>query len=228
MRDWRITLVEAHPQLFHALPGKAAASRAYPKCGDGWHGLLECACERIETALADGDRFVAREISQKLGSLRFYWSGKLRTSSQPLVTDAVCRAEARSHCTCDVCGEPGRLYRAELLMTRCIVHASGVPVPIEPGFENAHLVQQARNGRSKVIACRYDRATDAFVEIRSASCCKDEMPGRRFGGSKASSGGIDWLRCGSRHRQLWVSHRREHSPARRHLHDRRAPALRQD
>lgn len=181
MRDWRIALMEAHPQIFDALTGKAAASRAYPKCGDGWRGLLERACARIESAMVGGDTFVVRQISQRLGTLRFYWSGKLGASSQSVIVDAVCRAEACSHCTCEECGARGRLYRAgRMLTTRCIVHAVGVLVPIDPAFENTHLIQKVLDGRTKVVACRYDRATDAFIEIACVSRNKDEVPRRHL------------------------------------------------
>lgn len=214
MRDWRITLIESHPQLFHAPEGKPALARAYPKCGDGWGDLLERACKRIEAALAKGDTFIAREISQRLGTLRFYWSGELRLLSRPLVTDAVCRAEARSHCTCEDCGQLGYLYRAEgVLITRCIVHARGILVPIEPGFENAHLVQQVVGGHTQVVACRYDRATDAFLAIRPASHSEDGMSGRCFRDVTAPSSGIPWPGCTIQHLPHWASQRRNYSRA---------------
>ncbi|TCU63748.1 hypothetical protein EDE08_11899 [Bradyrhizobium sp. R2.2-H] len=218
MGDWRIALIEAHPQVFHAVPGKAAASRAYPRCGDGWRGLLERACERIEGAIVGGDAFVARQISQRLGTLRFYWSGKLGTSSQSLIADAVSRAEACSHCTCEECGAPGRLYRAErFLVTRCIVHAIGIVAPIEPGFENVHLVQKIVDSRASIAACRYDQATDAFIEIGCGSQHKDEVPGQCLENLMGPRNGIDWLRCTKQGARLLVSHRRNYSRARRYF-----------
>lgn len=225
MGDWRIALIEAHPQVFHALPGKAAASRAYPRCGDGWRGLVERACARIESAIVGGDTFVARQICQRLGTLRFYWSGELGTSSQSLIADAISRAEACSHCTCEECGAPGRLYRADrFLVTRCIVHAVGVLVPIEPDFENVHLVQQVVDGRASIVACRYDRSTDAFVEIRSASHSEDVMSGWRFSGIMDSSG-VALLRCASQLHPPWTYQRRNSSREKRHIHGGRAPTL---
>lgn len=218
MEDWRIALIEAHPQVFHALPGKAAASRAYPRCGDGWRGLLERACATIESAIVGGDTFVARQISQRLGTLRFYWSGKLGTSSQSLIVDAVSRAEACSHCTCEECSAPGRLYRTGgTLMTRCIVHAIGVLVPIEPGFENVHLVQQVVDGRASVVACRYDRVADAFIEIGCGSQNKEEVPGRYLENVMGPRNGIDWLRCTKQGARLRASERRNYSRARRYV-----------
>jgi hypothetical protein len=179
----------------------------------------------IETALAQGDTFVAREISQRLGTLRFYWSGKLRASSRPLIADAVSRAEARSHCTCEECGELGRLYRSKgVIMTRCIMHARGGLVAIEPGFENAHLVQRVVDGHAKVVACRYDRATDAFIEIGMASHAKDQMFGR-CPGSLTSGCEIAWFKCTSRRRSLQTCRRLNYGCAGGHLHKCRAAPL---
>lgn len=219
MGDWRIALIEAHPQVFHALPGKAAVSRAYPRCGDGWRGLLERACARIESAIVGGDTFVARQISQRLGTLRFYWSGKLGTSSQSLIVDAVSRAEACSHCTCEECGAPGRLYRTgRTLMNRCIVHAIGVLVSIEPGFENVHLVQKIVDGRASIVACRYDRAIDAFIEIAWVSN-KDEVPGPHLEDVMGPRSGSDWLRCTSQGARLRAFQRRNYCRGRRQRYD---------
>jgi hypothetical protein len=170
MGDWRIALVGSHPQLFHPPAGRPDLSRAVPRCGDGWHDLLERACKRIEAALGEGETFSVREICQRRGTLRFYWSGKLRASSRAVIVDAVSRAEARSQCTCEKCGEEGRLYRTTaVMMTRCAMHARGHSIPTAPGFENAHLVQKAVDGDTKVVVCLYDRGADEFVEICSAT-----------------------------------------------------------
>lgn len=219
MGDWRIALIEAHPQIFGAFPGKGAASRAYPRCGDGWRDLLERACATIESAITGGDTFVAREISQRLGTLRFCWSGKLKASSQTLIAEAVCRAEACSHCTCEECGAPGRLYRAgKFLRTRCFVHAIGVLVPIEPGLENVHLVQKTVDGRASIAACRYDRATDAFIEIAWVSN-KDEVPGRHLEDVIGPRSESDWLRCTSQGARLRAFQRRNHCRGRRQRYE---------
>jgi hypothetical protein len=41
MKDWRIELIEAHPNLFHAPVGAPEATQGYPTCSDGWCDLLE-------------------------------------------------------------------------------------------------------------------------------------------------------------------------------------------
>jgi hypothetical protein len=165
VRDWRINLIEAHRRLFHP-PNDASDAAGFPKCGDGWRELLECACERVESVLAPSDKFCLVNIRQRFGVLRVYWTGKLSTTSESKILEAVALAEARSCCTCEHCGDEGALCQdGRILMTRCPEHTKGHAVEIQPGFENAHLVRRIVGGRSFVSCCRYDRATDAFLEI---------------------------------------------------------------
>jgi hypothetical protein len=42
-----------------------------------------------------------------------------------LVEEATDLAEARSASSCEICGEPGRLYGPGWLTTRCTLHAEG-------------------------------------------------------------------------------------------------------
>jgi hypothetical protein len=222
--DWRINLIRAYPRLFHVPAGRPAEARGCPDCGEGWRDLLERACKRIETALTDGDTFIVRGVSQRRGTLRFYWSGKLRGFSESRIVNAICLAEARSHCTCEKCGEAGRLYRAsEVWTTRCIAHAKGVLIPIMPGFENAHLVPQVLDGRTKVVACRYDRATDAFVEIACNPHKNDESSVPCSTGAEASRAGIAAFGCSGQYQLRWLRQRCTYGSARRHPYDTKAP-----
>jgi hypothetical protein len=165
-RDWRSELVEAFWDLFHAPAAAPECAQGYPQCGEGWHGLLDRACVRIGAALAEGDTFQPVQIKQKLGTLRFYWRGSLSDETKAKVQEAIDLAEARSACTCEVCGEEGRLYRSGgVLMTRCEGHAEGQPVAVKPGFANVHLLRRTP-GTSEVYYARYDRETDAFAEVR--------------------------------------------------------------
>jgi hypothetical protein len=51
--------------------------------------------------------------------------------------DAIDLAEARSACTCEACGEPGRLNGSGWLVTRCAEYAAGRRlIETRPGFEN--------------------------------------------------------------------------------------------
>jgi hypothetical protein len=167
-KDWRVELIENHPNLFH--PAGAHPVRGYPSCGEGWRDLLERACDRIESALADGGgAFTARQIKEKFGALRFYWGGEVSPEIRSRIDEAIALAEARSACTCETCGEEGRLYRhGGIYMTCCATHAKGRPAPAEPGRENV-LIRIATPDGFRRVPRRYDRATDSFVDVESGS-----------------------------------------------------------
>jgi hypothetical protein len=160
-------MVAAHPALFHPPASGPAAALGSPACGIGWRDLLERCCVRIEAALSSGDRFEFQEIKSKYGGLRVCWGGRMSAGAASRAREAVDLAEARSHCTCECCGDEGRLHhRGDWLSTRCARHADGSPVSIRPGFENLHLVQRFVGGRLQTITCaRYDRESDSFVDI---------------------------------------------------------------
>jgi hypothetical protein len=178
VRDWREELVEAHPRLFHAPASAPGAAQGYPECGDGWRGLLELACARIEAALADGDTFGALQIKSKYATLRFYWDGALSKKAETEVEEAIDLAEARSACTCEQCGAPGRLFeRGDWLMTACGEHGKGRPIEVEPGLENIHIVRGYEGDDSRIIACRrYDRETDSFLDVDPRSLGIEDEP----------------------------------------------------
>jgi hypothetical protein len=170
-RDWRIELIDAYPDLFHPLPNNPGVAEASPECGAGWQDLMERACARIRAAVqADGGTFKFTQIKEKYATARLYWEGALSPEADARVEEIIDRAEARSACTCEVCGAEGCLHRAGgWLMTRCAAHAQGDPVPEKPGWENvsiSHVV--ARNPKTVIVKRRrYVRETDSFVEIDS-------------------------------------------------------------
>jgi hypothetical protein len=161
IENWRIEFMEAHPRLF------GVASQGYAECGDGWHDLLRRCCVRIEAALTDGDRFVVEDIKSKYGTLRFYWGGRLSDAAKVQIEEAIELAEARSACTCETCGAPGRLYeRGDWLATACPEHARGEPLPVKAGRENLRIVGRLIGERLRVVSCkRYDRETDSFADV---------------------------------------------------------------
>lgn len=167
-KDRRIKLVEAHPNLFHPPVGAPEATQGYPTCSDDWRDLLERLSTRIEAAIAEGGGSLhVLQIKEKYGTLLFYWRGELSDESRTKVENAIALAEARSACTCEECGEAGRLYRhGRTWMTRCPAHAKGEPVRIEAGLESFHVIRLTELHDMRVFFCRrYDRANDTFVDI---------------------------------------------------------------
>jgi hypothetical protein len=176
VKDWRIALIEAHPRLFHLSQAHPEAANGYPACGEGWQNVLERACARIEAALADGGgAFRAWQIKEKFGTLRFYWGGEVSPEVRSRIDEAIALAEARSACTCETCGEPGRLYQISgWYKTSCSAHADVEPVPVKPGRENVHDRHRFVDGKRVVRARRYIRETDSFVEVDPTSIPPEE------------------------------------------------------
>ena len=172
VRNWRVELIEAYPDLFQPpadFPGAAAGS---PECDAGWHDLLDRMCVRIRTAVqADGGAFKFGQIKEKFGGLRVYWDGKLSPEADAQVEEAIALAEARSAVTCEICGEEGRLYDGAWLTTRCAAHAEGrrPAAMLWEGFVNLHIVRHYIDGQRHITCRRYDRETDSFVDVDPAS-----------------------------------------------------------
>jgi hypothetical protein len=164
---WQVGFMQAHPRLFEVMYDELEHTPGYPLCGIGWRDILERLCNRIEHALADGDRFAFVCLEQKFGTLRLSWKGTLWDESRARIEQAIALAEARSACTCEICGEVGRLYRHDgVWMTRCPADAKGEPLRIEAGLESFHVTRVIEQHDMRVFLCRrYDRAADAFADI---------------------------------------------------------------
>jgi hypothetical protein len=168
VRDWRIALVEAHPRLFDSPAGNLNRTTGYPTCEEGWRELLERMCERMETALLEGETIRIVQIQEKFAGLRCYWRGNVSTATTAKIMEAIALAEARSACTCEQCGAEGRLYnRGGLYATRCAAHALGAEVP-ERDSEIVHVVRVATADGYRHVRRRYDRETDSFTEVPPA------------------------------------------------------------
>lgn len=163
-RDWRADLVTGYADLFDP-HGDPPTARGWPDVSDGWRDLLQRACVRIRAAVqADGGTFKATQIKEKFGTLRFYWDGTLSPEAADQVEEAIDLAEARSASTCEICGEPGRLYGG-WLTTRCAAHAEGRrAIEARPG-DDTHVLQRIVGGRRRTLQRRYDRDSDSFVDI---------------------------------------------------------------
>jgi len=171
VRNWRTELIEAHHGLFQPPAGNPEAAAGWPACGVGWHDLLARMCVRIRGAIqADGDTFRLSEIKEKYGSLRVSWDGSLSPEASAQVEEAIALAETASACTCEVCGEFGRLHGDGWLTTRCASHAGGRPiVETRPEFEHIDIVHHFAGGATRVICRRYDRETDSFQDVDPTS-----------------------------------------------------------
>jgi hypothetical protein len=173
--DWRRALVERYPHLFlRGSKGKQFAP-GYPTVGDGWRELVEKAIDRIEEA--GNGRIRINQIKEKYGSLRLYFDTLqgLTREQMAAVEDAVALAKARSECTCERCGAQGLLYGdGAWLLTACLQHARGQPIPVRPGFEHLRIEHTVVGGRQVVSYQRYDRETDSFSDIDPKSLGVEE------------------------------------------------------
>lgn len=171
VRDWRDELVDRHPALFRRdndNPKYGPLGR--PSVGDGWQDLIERACAKIQTVVDAAPEASVRidTIKQKFGGLRLYWSGHhVPDEINHAIEEAVALAEARSVCSCETCGAPGRLFKNKgWLATACDLHAVGDPVPVRAGWDNLLVVWRVQDGKLRVASCRrYDRETDSFTDV---------------------------------------------------------------
>ena len=169
--SWRRAVIDAHPDLFRMKSRGETFTPGYPTVGDGWRNLIEKAVARIAAACI-GRSVKLTQIKEKYGGVRIYWSGMdIDAATEAAVEEAIALAEARSECTCEMCGEEGRLYcSGSWLVTACREHARGVPIPVRPGRENVRIVTTFEGERETIVSCRrYLRETDSFVDIDPAT-----------------------------------------------------------
>lgn len=141
-----------------------------PSVGDGWADVLDRALRHIDMAMINESPdavFRIVQTKEKFGTIRIYYEAKsLSATTREAIEEAITLAEARSACTCEVCGREGRLYDAAgWYATRCPRHADGDPVPVAPGRENVRIVRTFHPGGIRIDSCRrYDRELDAFID----------------------------------------------------------------
>jgi len=170
-RTWQAALLARYPTLFIEEFGGRISTPGYPTCGDGWRDLVETAIGRIATAVAAAPpgSVGIDQIKEKFAGLRLYWHGRnnLPEATCAAIEEAIYLAEARSACTCEQCGEPGRLYdKGGYVFTACDQHAQGKAVEVRPDRENVHIVRTLKDGKLSIVSCRrYVRETDSFVDV---------------------------------------------------------------
>jgi hypothetical protein len=173
-RTWQAALLARYPDLFIEESNGRIGTPGYPTCGDGWRDLVETAIGRIASAIAaapPGSVHIT-QIKEKFATLRVYLDGRkgLPDSTNAAIDEAIELAEARSACTCEQCGDPGRLFKhGGQLLTACDTHARGETVKVQPGRENIHIVRTLKDGQLAIASCRrYVRETDSFVDVPPA------------------------------------------------------------
>lgn len=103
-----LALMEAYPAIYS---GPTETS-------DGWHWLLAAVAEWIEeVGVPQG--FVADQIKQKFGTLRFYCHA---TDRDGRVGRIIAAAEWVSGSVCEVCGAPGSVRPGGWIRTLCDDH----------------------------------------------------------------------------------------------------------
>lgn len=163
--SWRTKLIENYPSLLRPPEGQPEVEAGYISCEEGWSDLLARLFVRMQAVLQQGETIRIIQIKEKSATLRVYWRGDVTPETVARVHEATALAEARSACTCEACGAEGRLYNlGKTCITRCATHAKGELVPVPPGQENVHLVRVPMPDGDRVVARRYDREADRFVE----------------------------------------------------------------
>lgn len=83
------------------------------ECGEGWMEILldfvrDCGNEDVQIT----------QIKEKFGRLRIY-----ANTTSPRIRELIKEAELKSHTTCEICGQPGKLISDNgWLKTRCEKH----------------------------------------------------------------------------------------------------------
>jgi hypothetical protein len=112
---------------------EAELKKKYPKCmrflhegsrnpisfgietGDGWYGLIDRMCEKIEPVIANEDESVYFvQIKEKFGELRAYLSWQTA-----FMDEFIRQAEVESFRTCEVCGKQGSPIGGAWIFIRC-------------------------------------------------------------------------------------------------------------
>jgi hypothetical protein len=102
-------------------------------CGEGWYGLVETICQKIEEIYAQipdtykSEYFLtAAQVKQKLGGLRFYIDAVYHPLPKPPQLDALYRfideIDKKSMEVCEDCGAPGKRAGRYWLSTLCDTH----------------------------------------------------------------------------------------------------------
>jgi len=92
-------------------------------CHDGWYPLIDTLCREIQwhldkNAKAGTPQFVASQVKEKYGTLRFYGNG-----GDAKIDAFIWFAESMSSILCETCGAPGKRRGGGWVYTACDAHA---------------------------------------------------------------------------------------------------------
>lgn len=157
--DWQAEIYAKHA---HWIAGR----HVHMAVGDGWADVLNRLFDRIAGALA-GEPVPTKisivDVKEKYGELRCDLLAPVGPETEAAIDRAILLAEMLSECTCDECGEPGRLRstlgQSGWLAVKCDIHASGYPRIVAKGPPRRRV--RDRRGDYEIV---YDRATDSIVE----------------------------------------------------------------
>jgi len=155
---WQVAVMRAHPRLFKTITDE-------PRLREGWRDTMERLCARIERALLECETFQFVQIVPRFGILRAKWEGQVSEETQARIEEALALAEARSSCTCELCGAEGEKYHTDkIIKVRCEAHAEGRPLVQASANGRLHPVRVVVPSTPRVVTVRrYDRGADAFV-----------------------------------------------------------------
>lgn len=120
-------LVTKYPKIFanrYASPDKTAMCWGF-ECGDGWFDLIDKLCSEIQWHLDRNckpgtPQFVAAQVKEKFGTLRFYGDG-----GDDKIHNMIWFAESFSGKLCEQCGSPAKVRDGGWIRTLCDKHAQG-------------------------------------------------------------------------------------------------------
>ena len=92
------------------------------ECGDGWYPLINLLCREIQwhidhNAKIETTQFLASQVKEKFGTLRFYGNG-----GDDKTDNFIWFAEAMSSIICETCGAPGKRRGRGWIYTACDAH----------------------------------------------------------------------------------------------------------
>jgi hypothetical protein len=166
-QTWQQMLVNTYPKLFVRSFRGVPFAPGYPTCADGWRDIVIGLVERVSTAAVVCPMHFT-QILERYGRLSIYWKAdaNLPNGIEHKIDEAIELAEARSACSCMVCGANAGLFSdAGRLVSVCPDHARGVPVAIPHWLENLHIVRIFGENIYSVACRRYDRVHDQFVDF---------------------------------------------------------------